>query len=211
MFSIRVSPLKWAEVPSLPPGAKIAVIEGPLAEAVPFTFRLKFPADYKVPAHWHPAIEHVTVISGTFHMGTGDKLDAAKTKPLSRQRGHHAAQDEPLRLDERDDRPGARVGPGPSHTSIRGRSPEEMTRPLCRRRPNMTELPVACTRNATSPNAATVFERSASAGRARWLSIWPALSPGQASQLFELSARKSVLPVSALQLTEPGGGPSGSN
>ena len=75
--------LKWAEVPSLPPGAKIAVIEGPLAEAVPFTLRLKFPADYKIPAHWHPAIEHVTVISGTFNMGVGDKLDAAKTTPLS--------------------------------------------------------------------------------------------------------------------------------
>jgi quercetin dioxygenase-like cupin family protein len=75
--------LKWVDVPSLPPGAKIAVIEGPLTDAVPFTFRLKFPADYKIPAHWHAAIEHVTVISGTCNLGTGDKLDAAKTKPLS--------------------------------------------------------------------------------------------------------------------------------
>ncbi|MEO5573536.1 MAG: cupin domain-containing protein, partial [Gammaproteobacteria bacterium] len=49
----------------------------------PITFRLKFPADYKLPAHWHPGIEHVTVISGTFNMGTGDKLDPSKTKPLS--------------------------------------------------------------------------------------------------------------------------------
>ena len=34
---IMVSPadLKWADVPSLPPGAKIAVIEGPPTEAVP--------------------------------------------------------------------------------------------------------------------------------------------------------------------------------
>ncbi len=80
-----VSPaeLKWADVPSLPPGVKIAVIEGPLNEAVPITFRLKFPADYKLPAHWHPGIEHVTVMSGTFNMGTGDKFDAAKTNPLS--------------------------------------------------------------------------------------------------------------------------------
>ena len=71
---IMVTPkdLKWSDVPSLPPGAKIAVIEGPLNEAVPFTVRLKLPANYKVPAHWHPAIEHVTVISGTFNMGTGD-------------------------------------------------------------------------------------------------------------------------------------------
>jgi hypothetical protein len=82
---VMVSPadLKWADVPSLPPGAKIAVIEGPPTEAVPFTFRLKFPADYKIPAHWHPAIEHVTVISGTFNIGMGDKLDPAQTKPLS--------------------------------------------------------------------------------------------------------------------------------
>ena len=75
--------LKWVDVPSLPPGAKIAVIEGPMNEALPFTVRLKLPADYKVPAHWHPAIEHVTVISGTFNMGTGDKLDQSKTAPLS--------------------------------------------------------------------------------------------------------------------------------
>jgi quercetin dioxygenase-like cupin family protein len=74
--------LKWADVPSLPPGAKIAIIEGPLNEAVPFTFRLRLPADYKIPAHWHSAIEHVTVISGTINMGVGDKLDPAKTKSL---------------------------------------------------------------------------------------------------------------------------------
>jgi quercetin dioxygenase-like cupin family protein len=75
--------LKWADVPALPPGAKVAVVEGPLNEAVPFIMRLKFPANYKVPAHWHPAIEHLTVLSGTFNMGIGDKLDTAKTKPLA--------------------------------------------------------------------------------------------------------------------------------
>ena len=75
--------LKWADAPSVPPGVKVTVIEGPLNEAGPIIFRLKFPADYKLPAHWHPGIEHVTVISGTFNMGTGDKLDAANTMPLS--------------------------------------------------------------------------------------------------------------------------------
>ena len=44
--------------------------------------RIKLPANYKLPAHYHSAIEHVTVISGTFHMGTGDKLDAKATKAL---------------------------------------------------------------------------------------------------------------------------------
>ena len=75
--------LTWADVPSLPTGAKIAVIQGPMNEAKPFTIRLKFPANYKIPAHSHPAIEHVTVISGTFNMGTGDKLDEKKTMALS--------------------------------------------------------------------------------------------------------------------------------
>lgn len=80
---VMPSELKWADVPSLPSGAKIAVIEGPMNEAVPFTVRLKFPANYKVPAHWHPAIEHVTVITGTFNMGIGDKFDQSKTMPLT--------------------------------------------------------------------------------------------------------------------------------
>ena len=82
---VMVTPndLKWADVPSLPPGAKVAVIEGPLDQATPFTIRLKLPPDYKIPAHWHPAIEHVTVLSGTFNLGMGDKLDPTKTKALS--------------------------------------------------------------------------------------------------------------------------------
>jgi anti-sigma factor ChrR (cupin superfamily) len=80
---ITASDLKWADVPSLPPGAKIAVIEGPMTEAVPFTIRLKFPPNYSIPAHSHPAVERVTVLAGTFHMGTGDKLDSEKGMPLS--------------------------------------------------------------------------------------------------------------------------------
>lgn len=74
--------LKWADVPSLPPGAKLAVIEGPLNESTPIVFRLKLPANYRVPAHWHPGIEHVTVISGTFYMGTGDSFDAGRAMAL---------------------------------------------------------------------------------------------------------------------------------
>src|SRR5262245_35711376 len=80
---IKPGDLKWTDVPSLPPGAKLTVIEGKLSETQPFTFRLKFPPNYKVPAHWHPAVERVTVISGTFHMGTGDKLDTSKTMALA--------------------------------------------------------------------------------------------------------------------------------
>ena len=75
--------LEWADAKANPPGAKIAVIEGPPNEAVPFTFRVKFPAGYKLPAHWHPALDHVTVLSGTLNFGFGDKLDTEKTKALT--------------------------------------------------------------------------------------------------------------------------------
>lgn len=74
--------LKWTAVPSLPPGATLAVIEGPMNEAVPFTVRLRFPANYRIPPHWHPVVERVTVLSGAFHMGLGDRLDPKKSKAL---------------------------------------------------------------------------------------------------------------------------------
>ena len=75
---VSAAELKWVDVPSLPPGAKIAVMEGPMNEGVPFTARLRMPANYRIPAHWHPAIEHVTVLSGTFYMGVGEAIDTSK-------------------------------------------------------------------------------------------------------------------------------------
>src|SRR5438132_825932 len=74
--------LKWEDAAALPPGAKVAVIEGPLDQEGPFIVRFKFPANYKIAAHWHPNIEHVTVLAGTLYMGTGDKLDMTKGHPL---------------------------------------------------------------------------------------------------------------------------------
>ena len=56
---IAPNDLKWADVPSLPPGAKIAILEGKMNEAGPITARLKFPANYAVPAHHHPAVERL--------------------------------------------------------------------------------------------------------------------------------------------------------
>jgi quercetin dioxygenase-like cupin family protein len=69
--------MKWNDTPALP-GAKLAVIEGPLNEAKPFILRLRMPANYKIAPHFHSAIEHVTVISGEFHMGLGEKFQQGK-------------------------------------------------------------------------------------------------------------------------------------
>jgi hypothetical protein len=68
--------------PMLPTGARIALVEGSPSQPGPFTFRLRFPANYRIPAHWHPVKVTVTVISGTFHMGLGDELDTGNGKTL---------------------------------------------------------------------------------------------------------------------------------
>lgn len=74
--------LKWTDIKSLPPGAQVTVLEGPLTEKVPFIFRIKFKPGWQVPAHSHPVTTHVTVISGMFNLGIGDKFDASKTHAL---------------------------------------------------------------------------------------------------------------------------------
>ena len=58
------------------------MIEGDMKKAAPFTARISFPANYKLAAHWHPGIEHVTVISGTLYLGTGDGSDPAAAVAL---------------------------------------------------------------------------------------------------------------------------------
>jgi hypothetical protein len=69
--------LKWKDgPPSLPKGAKIAILEGDPSKEGPFVFRVKVPDGYKIPPHTHPKPERVTVISGTFNIGMGDKFDA---------------------------------------------------------------------------------------------------------------------------------------
>ena len=60
----------------------MAVLQGDPSKAGTFTIRLKAPANYKVPAHWHSTDESVTVISGTLYMGNGDKLDTAKAQAV---------------------------------------------------------------------------------------------------------------------------------
>lgn len=80
--------VKWMDAPnSLPAGAKMAVLYGDPAVAGPFGMRLKVPAKYHVPPHFHPQDENVTVVSGTFHMGTGDD---AKAKTMTLPAGSFA-------------------------------------------------------------------------------------------------------------------------
>lgn len=75
-LAVPADKVQWGPVPPmLPPGAEIAVLEGNPAEKGPITLRLRLPANYSLPAHWHSMTERVTVLSGLFHVGMGDKLD----------------------------------------------------------------------------------------------------------------------------------------
>jgi hypothetical protein len=65
--------IAWKAGPeSLPPGAKVAVLEGDPAKEGFFTMRLLLPDGYRVAPHWHPKVERLTIISGTLNLGTGD-------------------------------------------------------------------------------------------------------------------------------------------
>src|ERR1700733_9788611 len=72
--------IKWGPAPPfVAQGAKLAVIEGnPMASSGDYTIRLKMPAGYKIAPHWHPKRENVTVISGDFKVGMGDKFEESK-------------------------------------------------------------------------------------------------------------------------------------
>jgi quercetin dioxygenase-like cupin family protein len=73
--------IKWGDAPpSLPKGAKLAVLYGDPGKEGLFVVRLKLPANYKIAAHSHPTDEIVTVLSGTFLVGMGDKLDPKAVK-----------------------------------------------------------------------------------------------------------------------------------
>ena len=75
--------LKWAAAPlALPTGAQAAVILGDAAKEGPYVLRLKLPAGYKVAPHTHPNDENVTVISGMFHFGIGEKFDESKGQAI---------------------------------------------------------------------------------------------------------------------------------
>jgi quercetin dioxygenase-like cupin family protein len=75
--------IRWQQGPvSLPPGARLAVLEGDPAKEGPFTMRLKVPDGYRIPPHTHPKTERLTVLSGTFRLGMGEKFEERALRDL---------------------------------------------------------------------------------------------------------------------------------
>jgi len=68
--------MKWSPAPAgLPAGAMVCVLDGDLGKSGLYVLRIKVPAGYTVPPHWHTYDENITVLSGEMSIGEGDKLD----------------------------------------------------------------------------------------------------------------------------------------
>jgi len=81
---VTADKLQWGPAPPvLPPGAQLAVLEGNPGEKGPVVMRLKMPANYRIPAHWHTNDERLTILSGTFYIGGGDKLNMQAGQAVS--------------------------------------------------------------------------------------------------------------------------------
>jgi quercetin dioxygenase-like cupin family protein len=80
----RPDQVKWVDgPPSLPPGAKFAVLEGDPSREGFFAMRVTLPANYRIPPHWHPTVERVTVLSGALHLGMGERFNESAGQELS--------------------------------------------------------------------------------------------------------------------------------
>ncbi len=74
--------LIWGDlnVPGFAPGATMAVVHGDPGANRDYIIRLRFPAGYRFPVHWHPNSEHLTVLSGTFLLAMGNTADESKLR-----------------------------------------------------------------------------------------------------------------------------------
>ena len=78
---VHYGDLKWT---SIMKGCELAPVSGdPSAEGAPFVLRIRCADGAKIPAHWHPTDEHLTVLKGAFLVGMGDKFDESKLQTMN--------------------------------------------------------------------------------------------------------------------------------
>lgn len=76
--TVQPDDLKWSAPAAYAKGAQLAVVKGDPTKEGMYIVRLKVPAGFKIPPHTHPNDENVTVLSGSFNIGTGETLDESK-------------------------------------------------------------------------------------------------------------------------------------
>jgi quercetin dioxygenase-like cupin family protein len=79
---VKPEDIKWGSEGALP-GTEFAVISGDPSKSGQFVIRIKMRAGLKVPPHWHPMDEHITVLTGRAVLGTGEKYDLAAGKEMT--------------------------------------------------------------------------------------------------------------------------------
>ena len=73
--------LKWIGIMK---GCELATVSGdPSGDGTPFVLRLRCADGAKIPAHWHPTDENVTVLKGTFLVGMGETFDESKLQAMN--------------------------------------------------------------------------------------------------------------------------------
>jgi hypothetical protein len=81
--AVTPSEMKWEAQGGLTmPGMEQVNLVGDPSKPGPYTLRLKFPAGYKLAPHTHPDYREVTILSGTWYTGYGEKFDEAALKAL---------------------------------------------------------------------------------------------------------------------------------
>lgn len=76
--TVQAGALKWSQPAAYAKGAELSKLNGDPTKEGLYVVRLRVPAGLKIAAHTHPNDENVTVLSGSFNIGTGDKLDEKK-------------------------------------------------------------------------------------------------------------------------------------
>lgn len=80
----------WQEGPaSFEEGSEYAMLEGEFDRDAVFTARFRLPDGFVINPHWHPNVERVTVLEGTFHLGQGEEVDHDAAIPL--EAGSHTS------------------------------------------------------------------------------------------------------------------------
>ena len=80
----RAADTAWGPAPPmLPAGVQIAVLAGDPGKEGNFTIRLKMPPGYRVPRHWHPTDEAVTLVEGDLTLSMGDATAMAQDETLA--------------------------------------------------------------------------------------------------------------------------------
>ena len=75
--------MKWSSQGALAtPGMEQLNLVGNPNQAGPYTLRLKYPKGLKIAPHTHPDSREVTILSGLYATGYGDKFDPANLKIL---------------------------------------------------------------------------------------------------------------------------------